>query len=216
MQDPKSPYPSLLSPTSSSLFTEQEKTKPIRIKFTSSAAAPSPNLKWKEVAREIEADVRNARSIDGNVGSHGNQSPPSSNLGSPVAKQLDPRDRQVYGKIPMDESPDLINCPNCSRPILRQAVKGHLESCTKEKPVPKKTTGGNNDRTNGVPEKETNGDTSVVSAKSKKRKHDDGYFPEDSRLMKEAQVRLPHLRRSPQNVTKRMSKWYPKRRRRRK
>jgi len=57
MQDPKSPHPSVLSPASSGLFSEQERTKPIKIKLTSSSAA-SPNLKWKDVAREIEADIR--------------------------------------------------------------------------------------------------------------------------------------------------------------
>ena len=108
-----------------------------------------------------------------NVGSHGNQTPPSSGLGSPVAKQLDPRNRQIYGKIPMDESPDLINCPNCNRPILRHAVKDHLDACTKEKPAPKKTTGGNSDKVNGAG-KETNGDNTPAPTKNKKRKHEDG------------------------------------------
>ena len=111
------------------------------------------------------------------IGAHGNQSPPRSNLGSPVAKQLDPHDRQTYGKIPMEEVPDLVNCSKCSRPILRHALKNHLESCTKEKPVAKKTTAEKGDKVDGVGKEKPNGEIAVMVAKSKKRKHDDGCRP---------------------------------------
>jgi len=57
MPDPKSPsYANRLSPSSSHLFSDTEITKPIKIKFASSAASPQP--KWKDAAREIEADIR--------------------------------------------------------------------------------------------------------------------------------------------------------------
>jgi len=64
MMDPKSPYPPVLSPSSSNLFSDIELTKPIRIKFSSAAAASttSPQAEWKQVAREVEADIRIALS----------------------------------------------------------------------------------------------------------------------------------------------------------
>ena len=110
------------------------------------------------------------------LGSHGNQSPPSSGTGSPVVKQLDPRDRETYGKYPTEESPDLVSCPKCKRPILRHAVKGHLESCTSGAVSVK--TGANGDgkdkavgNSNG---NEMNGEASGSQSKSKKRKQKDG------------------------------------------
>ena len=109
------------------------------------------------------------------VGLHGNQSPPNSDMGSPVVKQLDPRDRQTFGKIPMNESPDLIACPKCSRPILRHAVKGHLESCGTSKDSGKKI-GNEKDKVNGNTKVTTNGEIAVMPPKSKKRKHDEGIF----------------------------------------
>lgn len=58
MQDPKSPYQPILSPSSSHLFSDIELTKPIKIKLkTSSSASTSPPV-WKEAARQIEADTR--------------------------------------------------------------------------------------------------------------------------------------------------------------
>jgi hypothetical protein len=93
----------------------------------------------------------------------GNQSPPAAaDYGSPVAKQLDPRDRLVYGKLPMTETPDLVPCPRCKKPFLRSAVRGHLESCSTEKKVDKKK-----DKPNG----ETNGEP---NGNKKKRKLEDG------------------------------------------
>jgi len=64
MMDPKSPYPPVLSPSSSNLFSDVELTKPIRIKFSSASAASttSPQTEWKQVAREVEADIRIALS----------------------------------------------------------------------------------------------------------------------------------------------------------
>lgn len=59
MMDPKSPYPPVLSPSSSNIFSDVELTKPIRIKFSSAAASTtSPQTEWKQVAREVEADIR--------------------------------------------------------------------------------------------------------------------------------------------------------------
>jgi hypothetical protein len=58
MQDPKSPYPPVLSPSSSHLFSNIELTKPIKIRIkTSSSTSTSPPA-WKDAARQIEADTR--------------------------------------------------------------------------------------------------------------------------------------------------------------
>lgn len=72
----------------------------------------------------------------------------------------------------MNESPDLISCSKCHRPILRHAVKEHLESCVKEKSVQKKSN--DNDKVYGDGKETPNGEIAVMPAKSKKRKHDDG------------------------------------------
>jgi hypothetical protein len=107
--------------------------------------------------------------------SHGNQSPPSSDLGSPVVKQLDPRDRLIFGKIPMNETPDLISCPKCSRPIMRHAVKEHLDSCGKVSKNAGKMVGRNEkDKANGASKGTPSGEIAVIPTKPKKRKHDDG------------------------------------------
>jgi hypothetical protein len=182
MQGPKSPYPPILSPSSSTLFSDIELTKPIKIKLKTSSTTSSPP-KWKEVARELEAESRNPTLLPSlyisrladiwvNVVSRGNQSPPSSEVGSPVAKQLNPRDRLVFGKFPMDESPDLLSCSKCHRPISRHAIKEHLKSCVKEKSTKKK----NNDKVNGEGGNKAipTGEIAVMPPKSKKRKHDDG------------------------------------------
>ena len=178
MPDAKSPYPSVLSPTSSTLFSDLELHKPINITLKTSEGSPTSPPKWKEVAREIEAETSlsllNLRSVDEEANSseaHGDQSPPPTgigDLGSPVSKQLDPRDRVVFGKVPMTESPDLISCPRCKRPILRQAVRSHLESCSKEKKVEKKKEKSNEDG------KETPHGEQAATPTKKKRKHDDG------------------------------------------
>jgi hypothetical protein len=176
MRDIKSPEQTPLSPTSSTLFSESELSKPVRIKLTSSSAKAK---KWKDVAREIEADLRILLHNVTDLGSHGNQSPPSSN-GSPIVKQLDPRDRQTYGKYPIEESPDLVSCPKCNRPILRHALKGHLDSCTGEQaPAKKAAKVKGKDKVNGTGTgsgsgNETNGEASSKPAKSKKRKLKDG------------------------------------------
>ena len=67
----------------------------------------------------------------------------------------------------MQETPDLINCPNCSRPIIRHAAKSHLEDCVKEKPSLVKVVQENG---KSMP----NGEIAVMPVKSKKRKIDDG------------------------------------------
>jgi hypothetical protein len=61
MADPRSPYPLVLSPSSANVFSDGEVNKPIRIKITgSSKATPaSPGAEWKDVARQVEADIRN-------------------------------------------------------------------------------------------------------------------------------------------------------------
>lgn len=77
----------------------------------------------------------------------------------------------------MNESPDLISCPNCNRPILRHAVQGHLASCGKEKPTAKVADGEK------VNEKDTpNGEIAVLPPKNKKRKHDESKFFKGSYL----------------------------------
>jgi len=59
MKDAKSPYPPALSPSSTNVFSDNEVSKPIRIKFTSSSAsATSPIAEWKTVARQVETDIR--------------------------------------------------------------------------------------------------------------------------------------------------------------
>jgi len=57
MPDAKSPYPSVLSPTSSTLFSDLELHKPIKIKLKTSGGSPTSPPKWKDVAREIEAET---------------------------------------------------------------------------------------------------------------------------------------------------------------
>jgi hypothetical protein len=92
----------------------------------------------------------------------------------------------------MNESPDLVSCPKCDRPILRHALKTHLVSCEKEKPVKattattattKKPTASGNDKPNengkrmGTP----NGEIAVaMPPNKKKRKLDDSTFPRSS------------------------------------
>jgi len=73
----------------------------------------------------------------------------------------------------MNESPDLISCPKCSRPILRHAVKEHLESCGLAKETGKQV-GSDKDKTNGNGKGTPNGEIAVMPPKSKKRKHDEG------------------------------------------
>jgi len=71
----------------------------------------------------------------------------------------------------MDESPDLVLCPKCHRPILRHALKEHADKCTKPKTAAKKGVNGTDkDKSNG---KSVNGEIAVLP-KAKKRKHDDG------------------------------------------
>jgi hypothetical protein len=226
MQDPKSPYPSILSPSSSTLFSDIELTKPIKIKFKTSSSTTSSPPKWKEVARELEAESRTSlpslyvlelADIWVNVVSRGNQSPPSSEVGSPVAKQLNPRDRLVYGKFPMNEPPDLISCSKCHRPISRHAIKEHLKSCVKEKSTKKK----NNDKVNGEGGNKAipTGEIAVMPPKNKKRKHDDGiltlkFFTHVyQRVLME---RLHHLRRSLRNEIKMILNQLKKKRKRNK
>jgi hypothetical protein len=187
MVDPKSPYAPALSPSSSNIFSDGELTKPIRIKITSSSAAAaaastaSPQAEWKQVARELEADIRNPLPLHAtyNPGKHGNQSPPSSDIGSPVAKQLDPHDRLTYGKIPMNESPELVSCPHCKRPIIRHALQDHVESCLKKKSVAKisaSTNGVDKEHSKESNKATPNGEIAVMPPKSKKRKHEDGTY----------------------------------------
>jgi len=90
-----------------------------------------------------------------------------------VAKQLDPRDRLVFGKIPMNESPDLVSCSKCNRPITRNALSKHLETCVKEN-ISKKKSASDKDKVNGDGKATPSGEIAVMPAKSKKRKQDDG------------------------------------------
>jgi hypothetical protein len=73
----------------------------------------------------------------------------------------------------MNESPDLISCSKCNRPITRNGMSKHLESCVKEKISKKKTT-SDKDKVNGDGKGTPNGEIAVMPAKSKKRKPDDG------------------------------------------
>lgn len=70
----------------------------------------------------------------------------------------------------MNESPDLISCSKCNRPITRNGISKHLESCVKEK-ISKKTM---NDKVNGNGNGTPNGEIAVMPVKTKKRKHEDG------------------------------------------
>lgn len=58
MHDPKSPHPPILSPSSSTLFSDVELSKPIKIKFTSSFGTSTPTKVWKDAAHDIEAQLR--------------------------------------------------------------------------------------------------------------------------------------------------------------
>jgi hypothetical protein len=73
----------------------------------------------------------------------------------------------------MNESPDLVSCPKCSRPILRHAVKEHLESCGKAKDMGNKV-GSVKDKANGNGKSTPNGEIAVMAPKGKKRKLDEG------------------------------------------
>ena len=68
----------------------------------------------------------------------------------------------------MTDSPDLISCPRCKRPILRLAIRSHLESCSKEKKVEKK-----NEKANEDGKEIPHGEQATMPTK-KKRKNDDG------------------------------------------
>jgi hypothetical protein len=72
----------------------------------------------------------------------------------------------------MNESPDLISCSKCNRPITRNGISKHLESCVKEK-ISKKTM-NDKDKVNGDGNGTPNGEIAVMPAKGKKRKHEDG------------------------------------------
>jgi hypothetical protein len=86
-----------------------------------------------------------------------------------VVKQLDPRDRVTFGKIPINETPDLVSCPTCIRPIIRHAVKQHMETCGKEKPAAKSSTKADKVSGKSIPNREI----AVMPSKTKKRKLDD-------------------------------------------
>jgi hypothetical protein len=73
----------------------------------------------------------------------------------------------------MNESPDLISCSKCNRPITRNGMSKHLESCGKEKSSKKKIT-GDKDKVNGDRKGTPSGEIAVMPAKTKKRKNDDG------------------------------------------
>lgn len=74
----------------------------------------------------------------------------------------------------MDESPELVSCEHCKRPIIRHVLQDHVESCKKKKASSKAAA-----TTNGVGKEQSsesgkappNGE---FAPKSKKRKHDDG------------------------------------------
>jgi SCA7, zinc-binding domain len=105
------------------------------------------------------------------VGKHGNQSPPAEDAGSPVTKLLDPKDRLTFGKVPLNEAPDLVSCSKCERPILRHAVGEHLENCMKE--TAKKKVANGKEKVNGK-STATNGEIAVMPPKTKKRKSEEG------------------------------------------
>ena len=69
----------------------------------------------------------------------------------------------------MNESPDLVSCSKCNRPITRNALSKHLESCVKENVSKKKST-SDKDKVNGDGKETPNGEIAVMPAKSKKRK----------------------------------------------
>ena len=76
----------------------------------------------------------------------------------------------------MNETPDIVSCPKCDRPILRHRVKEHVQSCVKEKPSSKKSTNGsdkdkvNENGSSGGGKATPNGEIAVMPPKSKKRK----------------------------------------------
>jgi len=60
MQDPKSPYVPVLSPTLSSLFSDVELAKPVKLSLEPSRSKISPATcppKWNDVAREIQVET---------------------------------------------------------------------------------------------------------------------------------------------------------------
>jgi len=85
----------------------------------------------------------------------------------------------------MDETPDLVSCPKCERPIIRHAIKMHLEGC-KGKETSKKLNGTSNgsdkEKANGNGKEAPNGEIKVLPPKSKKRKHDEGSLCPCARL----------------------------------
>lgn len=80
----------------------------------------------------------------------------------------------------MDESPELVSCPHCKRPIIRHALKDHVESCLKKKSMaktPATTNGVDKEHAKESNKGTPNGEISATPQKSKKRKHDDGTIP---------------------------------------
>jgi hypothetical protein len=56
MQEPKSPTIRPLSPSSLSIFNPAELTRPIKFKKPNKSSSSPP--KWKDLAREFEAEIR--------------------------------------------------------------------------------------------------------------------------------------------------------------
>lgn len=77
----------------------------------------------------------------------------------------------------MDESPELVSCEHCKRPIIRHALKDHVESCIKKKASSKVSAtipGVAKEHSTENDKATPNGEIAVMPPKSKKRKHDDG------------------------------------------
>ena len=142
-----------LSPTSLSYFTEAEIIQPVRFDYEIEANYGLTSSYWTDV-----------------VDIYGNQSPPRSYLGSPVAKQLEARGRLTFDTIPMDKQPNTASCPKCGRPILQHAVRDHLKFCRMTKPALKLTSDNDKVSGNSTPNRKI----AVMPRKPKKRKIDDG------------------------------------------
>lgn len=77
----------------------------------------------------------------------------------------------------MDETPELVSCPHCKRPIIRHALQEHVDSCLRKSSAVKAlatANGADKERPENGGRAVPDDEIAVMPPKSKKRKLDDG------------------------------------------